>query len=50
MEAVWIRPEDINASSEYTADWIMFIKKFGYVDDGGSPWRAVLLVEIKIKD
>lgn len=29
MKAIWIRPEDIGASSEYSEDWRRFLVKLG---------------------
>lgn len=47
MKAVTITPEDIGAYSEYSEDWIKFIKKLGW-DESKGMWQCVTLINIQI--
>lgn len=46
MKAIYIYPEDIGASGEWSDDWIKFIKKLGY-KDGDRVWGCVLVAPIE---
>jgi len=46
MKATYIYPSDIGASSEWSSEWIVFIKKFGFID--GTPWPYLILTNIEI--
>ncbi len=46
MKGVWIYPEDIGASGEWSNDWKTFCLKFGYAYDDIP--KAILLTEIKV--
>jgi hypothetical protein len=46
MKAIYIYPNDIGASGEWSEDWIKFITKLGYNKEE-SVWSYALIINIE---